>query len=102
MLRNEYLNMLSEDMVTNDDYKIAYLFECVKTFLNKYPSSTQIDSSKSLDKLYEFMEDYAKEHASDGLYCVCGTELDTLLKTYFNLNDFSISQNELINLEDFI
>ncbi|MBQ8845068.1 MAG: hypothetical protein IJ008_03520 [Clostridia bacterium] len=99
MLKDEFLDMMKQDLVTKNDKNLYQVLEIFENILKDYPSTLNIDSSKSIEECYKNMEKYAKSHAKNGCYCFSGVESTNFIINYFGLKK---QENIFLKLEDFI
>lgn len=99
MLKNEFLIMQRQDLVTESKPEYQAILLAFEEILKNYPSSTEIDSTKTIIECYKKMEHYAKEHAQNGIYVFLPEDAKKFFIEYLNLGKPS---NDFVNLEDFL
>ena len=68
MRKDDYLEMLSQDVVSKSDKKpYVDVVECVYLSLSEMPNSFEVDESITIESLYEMIENKAKK---ERLSCV--------------------------------
>lgn len=68
MRKYDYLEMLSQDIVSKSDKKpFLDVLECVYLSLSEMPSSFEVDDSITIESLYEMIE---KKSLNESLRCV--------------------------------
>lgn len=99
MLKNEFIEMQRQDLVTSNDENLQAMFECFVEVLSKYPGDTEIDPSKTVTDCYNQMEEEARRLAKNNKYCFTPTKAMEFVEKYLNLQS---QEKELFKLEDFI
>ena len=102
MLKNEFLEMMHQDLETNNNENAKQVLMCFEEILKEYPASTDIDSSKNCDDCYQKMKEEAKKRAQDGSYCFLGDSLKTFIIEYLGLENVQNKQPNKVRLEDFL
>lgn len=100
MLKEEFLEMQRQDLVTNNNATLKELLLAFKEILADYPRSTDIDSSLTVEACYKKMEEMAREKAVSGCYCFGPDETKSFVVDYLKLGE--VKKQEFLNLEDFI
>lgn len=101
MLKNDFIEMLKQDMVTNTNQNLKELSELVIEVINDYPSDLDIDSSKNVSDCYEEMFKVAQKKAINSRYAMGKEETIKIIKDYFKLPEMSNKAN-FVNFDDFI
>ena len=100
MLRDEFIQMQRQDLVTSNNEILKELLMAIEEVLRDYPATTEFDNDLTVSKCYEKMKKFAKSKAANGCYCVGTVETKKIIKDYFGLKE--IEKQNFINLEDFI
>ena len=101
MLKSEFLEMMHQDIETNNNENAKQILMCFEEILKEYPSSTEIDSSKNCEDCYKKMKIEAQKRATDGSYCFIGDSLRIFIVDYPDLEKPSSSNVNKIKFEDF-
>lgn len=101
MLKNEFILMQEQDLVTKNDLILNELFECFKEVLNDYPSSVEIDSKKSVEECYHQMEQEARKKAVNGKFCFGPLTTKKFIIDYLGLTE-TVSNFKIVNITDFL
>ena len=101
MLKKEFIEMMHQDLETSNDENAKQVLECFEEILKEYPSSTEIDSSKTCEDCYKKMHAEAQKRAKNGSYCFIGESLKTFIIEYLGLEKSSPKERNKIKLEDF-
>lgn len=101
MLKNEFLDMMHQDLETIDNVNAKHVLLCFEEILKDYPSTTDIDSSKTCEDCYQQMKEEARERATDGSYCFFGDSLKSFIIEYLGLEKIQNNQTSKVRLEDF-
>lgn len=99
MLKNEFLEMMRQDLKTKNDEQLNSLLSCFEEILKEYPQQTEIDSTKNIEDCYKEMFEYAQKNRKGNSYCFVGENLKTFILKYLNLKRI---ESSIIRLEDFI
>lgn len=100
MLKAEFLEMQKQDLVTSNDENAKQMLMCFEEVLKEYPSTQEIDSSKTCKDCYSKMETEAKKKAVNGRYCFSPEMTKQFIINYLGLT--KIVKSNIIRLEDFI
>lgn len=66
MKKQEFLKMMSEDIVTASNKAVlADVIDCMELALSQTSDSAEIESNKTAKEAFEFIEEYAKEKKSN-------------------------------------
>lgn len=101
MLKNDFLEMMHQDLETSNNENAKQVLRCFEEVLKDYPSTVEIDSSKSCEDCYKQMEIAAKEKAVNGSYCFAGDSLRTFIIKYLDLPVLAKDAIKKVRLEDF-
>lgn len=101
MLKNEFLDMMHQDLETSDNVNAKQVLMCFEEILKDYPASTDIDSSKTCEDCYQQMKEEANKRATAGSYCFLGDALKTFIIEYLGLDKIQDRQTNKVRLEDF-
>lgn len=101
MLKKEYIEMIKQDMVTDDNKMHQALFEVFIELLSKYPNDTNINSELNVVECYKEIEAYARKNSNNGSFAFTKNEVLEFVRYYLKLNklEFSLAP---VKLEDFI
>ena len=99
MLKNEFLEMMHQDIETSNNENVKQVLMCFQDILKEYPSSVDIDSSKNCEDCYKQMKAEAQKRAQNGSYCFAGDSLKEFIVNYLGLE--KINNSKKIKLEDF-
>lgn len=101
MLKNDFIKMLNEDMVTNTNQNLKELNQIIIEVLSNYPNDLDIDSSKNVSNCYKSMFEIAKKKAFNNRYAMGKEETIQVIKNYFELPEIE-KKADFINFDDFI
>lgn len=99
MLKNEFLNVMQDDLVTNQTPQLVAMFDLFKEVLKDCPNDLDIDSSKTVEDCYSQMKKFAEKNQQNGAYCFTYSASRDFVKKYLGVKDILPG---FINLEDFI
>ena len=102
MLKNEFLEMMQQDLATSNNELAKQVLMCFEDVLKDYPATTEIDSSKSCEDCYKKMHDEAKKNAKDGCYCFTPKMTKEFIVKYLGLETQPATNSVIVKLEDFI
>lgn len=100
MLKQEFLEMQRQDLVTNNNAVLKELLLAFEGILADYPQSTDIDSSLTVEACYKKMSEFARGKAVNGCYCFGPDETKSFVVDYLKLGE--VKKQDFLNLEDFI
>lgn len=101
MLKKEYIEMIKQDMVTDDNKMHQALFEVFIELLSKYPNDTEINSELTISECYKEIEAYARKNSKNGSFAFTKNEVLEFVRYYLKLNklEFALAP---VKLEDFL
>lgn len=100
MLKNEFIEMQRQDLVTSTNQNLKQMLEAFEELLKDYPVTQEIDNNKTCEECYKLMEKEAEEKAVNGKYCFGPSATKEFIIKYLGLD--IQKQATVINLEDFI
>lgn len=100
MLKNEFLKMQKQDLVTKNDETLNSLLMCFEEVLKDCPVEIEIDASKTVEECYEKMKEYASKHRSGNSFCFTPEHTKHFVETYLGVEHKQVG-NKIIKLEDF-
>lgn len=101
MLKNEFILMQEQDLVTQNDLILKELFDYFKEILKDYPSNIEIDSSKTVEECYHKMKEEARKKAVNGKYCFGPLTTKKFIIEYLGLTE-TVSNFKIVNITDFL
>lgn len=101
MLKNEFLEMMHQDLETSNNQEAKQVLLCFEEILKEYPNSVEIDSSKNCDDCYKKMKIEAQKRATNGSYCFLGDSLKEFIIEYLGLESLKDKSANKIKFEDF-
>lgn len=101
MLKNEFLEMMKQDLETNDNKMVKALHCVFEEVLSLYPDNTEIDNKLTVIECYKEMKAYARKNAQDGMFAFTPSEAEEFVRYYLKLNKVECV-NKHVNLEDFL
>lgn len=101
MLKNEFIEMMHQDLETSDNEEVKQVLLCLEEILKEYPVTTEIDSSKNCEDCYKQMKVEAQKRAKNGSYCFAGESLKAFVIEYLGLAKVPGKETSKIKLEDF-
>ena len=100
MLKDEFLRMMRQDLVTSEDKMLKAMLECFEEVLSTVGSNFEIDSTKTVQACYKSMYDYASKHREGVGYVFTPSEVKKFIMDYLGVKEDSSSN--IIKLEDFV
>ncbi len=100
MLRDEFLEMQRQDLITKNDETLNALLECFNEVLKNLPRDVEIDSAKTVEQCYEQMYDYASKHRVGKSFCFTPRETKHFVESYLGVEHKSVG-DLFVKLEDF-
>lgn len=100
MLKEDFLEMQREDLVTKKDETLNALLECFKEVLKDFPVGTDIESNKTVEECYKQMYDYASKHKVGQSFCFTPKETKHFVETYLGVEHKKVGF-DFVKLEDF-
>lgn len=100
MLRDEFIQMQRQDLLTSNNEVLKELLRAIEEVLIDYPATTEFDGKLTVENCYEKMKGFAKAKAVNGCYCVSPDEVKVIVKDYFGLT--GVEKQDFVNLEDYI
>ena len=101
MLKKDYIEMIKQDMVTDDNKMHQALLEVFIELLSKYPSDTNINSELNVAECYKEMEFYARKNSKNNGFVFTKTEVLEFVRYYLKLDKLEYVVTS-VKLEDFI
>lgn len=102
MRKDDFLNMMKQDLVTKNDKCLNDLLLCFEEVLKPFSSDLEISSEKTIEDCYKKMKDFARKNNVRGVYSFSPNEIRKFILNYFGIKEMEKSSYEFVKLEDFI
>lgn len=102
MLKDEFLKMQIQDLITSSNKGAMQMLKAFKEVLKDYPNETEIDPKLNCTECFNKLYNEAKKRASgSNSYFFDEEETTKFILNYLNLKPLNIKKESIKNLEDF-
>lgn len=101
MLRDEFLIMQRQDLVTAEDENLNTLCDVFEEVLKSVPSNFEIDSKKTVKECYDKMYVHAQKNQKNHSYCFNTKAVIEFVSNYLEV-DVLEQKTDYVDLTDFL
>lgn len=100
MLKDEFIKMQEQDLVTSTDSGAKGMLECFKEILKDYPSTLDIDPSLNCKDCFSKLREKARNEAKNGMYYFSLSATTKFVLNYLKIGQMK-TDRQIKRLEDF-
>ncbi len=100
MLKDEFLKMQEQDLVTSSNSGAKQILECFKEVLKDYPTSLDIDPSLNCEDCFNKLKSKARAEARDGMFYFGPSNTKKFILNYLKIEEIK-NDKQIKRLEDF-